>query len=467
LPGDGTEGQILLGGTDDLLREFEKCCSLDPERFSPMFSLLYQEQVHEKYAIAVLNGLTAYLKYQFGRVRPSNEWGPVKSSPDGASLASFLLTLLRLRPELWKYPYETASALQACCYTVDTSDDIELLILFVFRLSYDSDPESDTENIKSVSLNSVRGRIANGATVLAKRLEQELPDLLYFLLLKLSKDTTRSVRLSVLMGLPFLAHFRLEISWKLFDTICEKPDGLLWSSDGQRFLYSQYYKQFDRIRPYLERLRSKANTSEKAASAWGSLCTLAYLSDHITQEQLFDNLITLNSEKAWFGTIQVFMRNITHSKVGVLCNKGILLALQTSNFPEKLYPEVGKVFYSLDHYDNSIALKIAEIFIAGFPENEKFANQWHLFDWIASLSKHSPLLALAICEQVVDKFKTGQNAVTIYHGDGLVSAYTQIMREADQTDDMKMIQRAIVLQESLLKLNLPGMWEALNRSERS
>ena len=61
----------------------------------------------------------------------------------------------------------------------------------------------------------------------------------------------------------------------------------------------------------------------------------------------------------------------------------------------------------------------------------------------------------------------GFNPLPFFHGDGVISAMNQIMREADQSDDITFINRVISLQDRLLRLNLSGIWDALEKAGRN
>lgn len=56
------------------------------------------------------------------------------------------------------------------------------------------------------------------------------------------------------------------------------------------------------------------------------------------------------------------------------------------------------------------------------------------------------------------------NVSLLWRTEPLIAALNEILREADETDDPKLIQRAINLQDRFLKLDMRGMEELLNKA---
>jgi len=458
---------FLEEGTKGVIAEFRKCCSMNPARFLRFIEQLYGKRIYPKYAVALMEGVATHLLYRFGRLRRPQEWKPVEPLSDGPSLASFLLKWLGMYPNLWTIDGRAvATALQACCYVIESPSDVELLTLFLSRLAYHREPEEDQNDLEYLSLNSVRGKAAEGAINLAIRLmekEQELPELLFPLLLRFAKDPVAGVRVSLLFSLPAFTYHELERGWQLFEAVFEESNVRLWRYAG-KFLYYQYYHHFSRVHPYLEHMKAKG--LEITGGIWSRIQTLAYLSGHITESQLFDELVRLNHKDVWSGASLVFSTNIDKPEHRSTCEKGILRALQTETLPAEILSEIDGVFHKLSTDGSETTIVLAESFIMAFQDEKELCNRVWFFDWIASLSEHAPLAALHLCETFLDKIETSEAPCRIFHGDGLVSAYLQIMREADISDDPEIIERAISLQDRLLKLNLPGMWDALDKAGR-
>ena len=460
---------FLEGGTEGVLSEFKSCCALNPVRFLPLIERLYAESIYAQYAVSIIEGVATHLSYRFGNLRQPQEWQASEPLPEGISLASVLLKCLHDSPALWKEERAVATALQACAYVVKTPPAVRLLTRYFCRFVRHHEPENDTDNPNAPAFISIYGHIVEGVMVLAIRLLEQnrvLPEALFALLQTSASTADASGKASLLSSLPAFTYYEFEKGWQLFDAVFEKPDARLWPYT-QRFLYYQYSHHFDRVRPYLERMKNEA--SEIVGKTWGTLNTLAYLSGHVTEEQLFDQLISLNDEEVWSGAVQVFCANINRTEDRDACENGILRTLQFNALPTNVLSELDDVFKVLSSDESERTIAIAESFIAAFQDEDELCKLMRFFDWIASLSEHVPLAALHLCEKFLDKIEAVDPSPRIFHGEGLISAYLQVMREADDPDthDSELIGRAVSLQDRLLKLNLYGMWDALDKAGRA
>jgi hypothetical protein len=71
---------------------------------------------------------------------------------------------------------------------------------------------------------------------------------------------------------------------------------------------------------------------------------------------------------------------------------------------------------------------------------------------------------LELTETLAEKLETTMNAQQLWHTEPLIVALNEILREADETDNSELIQRAINLQDRFLRLDVRGMEELLNRA---
>ena len=116
-------------------------------------------------------------------------------------------------------------------------------------------------------------------------------------------DSHPAVRVSILRYLPIYAQYDFEGAWNLFHIAFNNPHPLLWQL-GEKFLYYQYYRNFDRVKPYIERIKQEAILT--SGEVYGRISTLCYLSEYIPENQFFHDLITLNNMAVWSGALQVF-----------------------------------------------------------------------------------------------------------------------------------------------------------------
>ncbi len=466
----------LVGGTDSIVATFRDCCAANPNRFLSVLDRVYSENYLKGYAIAVIEGVTTHLRYRFGNLQPPSEWKPVEPLPNGVELSLFLLKSLTKHADLWESGHTVAHALNICCHILDDSMDLEWLLLFLHRIARHENPEElkqvvfhDTkkgianEDIAHISLNSVRGIVAEGAIVLASRLlekGEKLPELLIPLLYRLAHDPIDAVPASLLQYLPAVAYYDPSLGWDIFE-IAIKDRQLLWPS-AERFLYYQYHDHFQKVKPFLDRMKVEI---EGAGESWGRISTLAYLAGHISENELFNDLTELNNKEAWLGAKQVFSANLESVQSKDKCERGLVRLLDQPQLDIAILERLDSVFQHVSTTNSESALKIAESYIKAFHSAEKLSQRFWFFDWIAKLSENAPLAALHICEIFLDKVEH-LPYLQVWHGEGLISAAIRILREADESDNQSLIVRAIRLQDRLLKINLGNISEVLDKASR-
>jgi hypothetical protein len=315
-------------------------------------------------------------------------------------------------------------------------------------------------------LNSVRGIVAEAAIELAISLlknGKELPELLSILLIRFAKDRNAGVRASTLRNLPLLAHYDFELGWDIFSKAFKDPHGHLWPF-GERFLYYQYHEHFERVKLYLERIKTEA--IEPAGETWGRISTLCYLSGHLPGNQLFGDLVRANNKGSWLGATQVFDANISDSKTRTMCEEGILRILRERPLPSEVLHRIDIMFDHLPVDGREAEIRIAESFVEAFESGQDFCERHCFFDWIPKLSNNSPRSALQLCEKILKKIAEVEPPRHLWNVEGLVIACLRILREADELDDQEFIRRAIYLQDQLLQLGFPKIQEAMDRSGR-
>ena len=473
------EEDRLIGGTDNVISTFRDCCAIDPVRFSPFIERIYQEKIYNEYAIAVMEGVASHLSYRFGNVRPAKEWKPAEPLLDGPSLGVSILKWLNIYPDLWNNGYAVAWALRSCCYVLEEPEDVEWLILFLARLANHRDPDEVKQTVFSkdkttiteddlghIALNSVRGIVAEAAIDLATNLlkkGKELPELLSILLIRFAKDRNAGVRAASLTNLPLLTHYDFELGWDIFSKAFKDPHGHLWSF-GERFLYYQYHGHFETVKPYLDRMKVEA--IESAGETWGRISTLCYLSGHLTEGQLFHDLVGLNGKGSWLGATEVFAANIGDSKTRGVCEEGILRILKNRPMLSEVLQRIDAMFDHLPVDGKEAEIRIAESFVTAFESGQAFCERHWFFDWVAKLSNNSPRSALEICDKILKKIAEAEPPRHLWHAEGIVSASLRILREADELDDQEFIRRAIHFQDQLLQLGFPEIQEAMDKAGR-
>jgi hypothetical protein len=460
-------GRDMVGGFSEIKSVLRDACCLHPTRFVVLFTRFIEEDLHKDYVWDIVGGVASHLRYRFENLKLAQQWEPIEPLPAGETLAATLLNWLECYWIIWENGNTVSRALEACCEVLIDSESAERLSLLLFWLytKYSSDKEIRTNNqdLVSTALNSIHGVAAQSTITLCNRLleqEQPLPELLLLLLRQVAGDTAIYVRLPVLQGLPFLMYKKPDLGWQLLADVFKEPQPHLWKYTEQ-CLYYQYRNNFDLVAPYLNRLLHEG--MEESGDIWGRISTLASLAGHISQEELFEILTKKESHGAWLGATQVFTANLDLQEHTAKCISGILAVLRYENLSNDIIREVDRCFKP----ERKITL-IQRGFALAFIEALSASTSEFDFDcfleWLGYESCLNPLSVLELIEALAEKFETTINASQLWKTEPLISAFNEILREADETDDPQLIQRAINLQDRFLRLGIRGMEELLNRA---
>jgi len=466
------------GGRDMIERVLSEAAAHDPVRYLDFVPTLERHGLQFGYVTNLLEGIASHLRYRFGRLQSPQGWQPVKPEPDGVVLACSLLDLLERHPKLWKDGRAVAHMLEACCEVLGDGDSAERITLLLYRLLRHPNPAEDrqrifgqgkegitTDDLRSEAINSVRGIAAGSAIGLCNRLleqEKKLPELLFPLLRHFAHDPVQAVRAALLDYLPFLTYKCRPWGWQLFHDIFREPQIHLWPL-AERHLYHQYREHFDDVAPFLERMRVEA--PEEAGSAWGRIATLISLSGRIGQDDLFQQLESLNTASAWKGAAQVFAANLDQHLNDDLCVSGLRRILKRKNLDEQVFNAIEHAFA---HKSQSRCLDEEFVlhFIDAIKPGDRHCDLREFLDWIADLASRDPVAALTICERLAVKLSELKPPYQIWHTEPLIAVLSSILREADETDDEALINRAVRLQDQFLRMDINGIEDFFEQAAR-
>jgi len=82
-----------------------------------------------------------------------------------------------------------------------------------------------------------------------------------------------------------------------------------------------------------------------------------------------------------------------------------------------------------------------------------------LIDWIEYQTTINPMIALELCENLLSRLQSFESKPSLWHSKPLISTLTTILREADEMDDLELINRAVRLQDQFLLMGIEGMEE--------
>ncbi|BAU04457.1 MULTISPECIES: caspase family protein [Nostocales] len=455
----------MIGGLSEVKGVLRDACSLHPERFIGLLTSFIRENLHQDYVCALVEGIAFHLHYRFGNFQPPQQWEPIEPLPEGEAIASILLNWLERYFVIWEEGQTVRYALEACCDVLTDSESVERLSLLLFWL-YSKYPEDRKIRVNShdiLNTASVHRVAAESAIKLCNRLlekEQPVPDLLLLLLRHAARDAAIYARIPILQHLPFLIHKNPDLGWQLLADVFKEPQPHLWKYTELCFYY-QYHHNFDIVAPYLNRLLYEG--MEEAGDIWGRLSTLASLAGHISQEQLFATLVKTNSNAAWQGVTQVFIANLELKEHTENCITGLINILGYKNISQEIIGKIDRCFEE-ETKRACIRREFALAFLEALPASARDIDFDGFLEWLGYESRRNPLSALELTETLAAKFESRMNVSLLWRTEPLIAALNEILREADETDDPKLIQRAINLQDRFLKLDMRGMEELLNKA---
>lgn len=201
---------------------------------------------------------------------------------------------------------------------------------------------------------------------------------------------------------------------------------------------------------------------EEAGETWGRLSTLASLAGYISQEKIFETLVTTNYD-AWKGTTQVFAANLDQQEHSAKCLSGLITVLRHTTLSNEIIRKIDKCFKE-ETKRRFIQREFAFAFLEALSASARGSDFDGFLEWLGYESRRNPISALELAEMLAEKLELKPNASMIWHTEPLIAALNEILREADVTDEPELIQRAINLQDRFLRLDIRGMEELLNSS---
>ncbi len=456
----------MVGGFSEVKGVLCDACSLHPTRFIVLFTGFIDENFHQDYICALVKGIADHLCYRFGNLQAPQQWKPIEPLPEGQALAATLLNWLERYSIIWEDGRAVSQVLKACCDVLLDAESAERLSLLLFWI-YSKYPNherirTNSNHLASIAINSVRGIAIESAMTLTNKLlekEQAVPEMLLLLLCQAAHDTEIYVRVSILRHLPFLMYKKPDLGWQLLADIFKEPQPHLWKYT-ERCFYYQYRNNFNQVAPYLNRLLHEG--MEEAGETWGRISALTSLAGHITQKKLFTTLAETDNIDAWKGVTEVFTANLELKEHTENCMCGLISILQRENLSEEIIRKIDR-YFAEETKRTVITREFAFTFLGALPASTRGFDFDGFLKWLSDESRRDPLSALELTETLAEKFETAMNA-SLPCTKPLIVALNEILREADETDNPQLIERAINLQDRFLQLDLRGMEEFLNRA---
>jgi len=479
-PASGRDWGDLIGGGEQVGSELREAASRAPVRFLRLLAdswLLVPDMFKED----ILDGCSQHGEHLFGRHQYDiNKWIPVER-PTGEVLVSGLLDELERHPVFWSLRREAARAL-AVVAEIAAPSSAERVAFHLLGFLHAPGPRGLGGNLVTIGLNSVRGKVAEAAVRMAiacVERQAEIPAMLRTALRLLVRDDSLAVRAMIVHHLPYFISRKLEFGWELLSLGINGADSELWVVGGD-CLYWAYRAQYKRIAPYLESLLNTAlqeandqpqggdSARHSAMGTWARIATLSSLSGHVPHEEHVHRLGALGRPEAWRAAADVWGVNASKLSLRQECLAGMRSAMEA--------PAGGRGAVASMHHVFSVSPPIAvpEDLIAKMfsIEIDSSADRSHYHPhaftkWLEATALVQPEHALGALDQLA-KFLQ-QSDRRLYDNGPIARALTALYREAEEremTDERRMLNRVVGIQDRLLSVGVHGLDEWLRAAER-
>jgi hypothetical protein len=462
---DEADGRWL--DLDQVSSQLTLAASRDAERFLKLLRTEWFE-IPPSYRRSILDGVTNHLRFRFGNLRSSAPWEPV-AQPDGAGLASQLLTELEAHGAVWRGTLAASQALSACAHILDVAADNErfaFLLIGTWR-STEPPPNTHADDLLASALNSARGVAAEAAAILARRIGESgapLNDLLRSSLTEFAQDESEAVRALLIHYLPAVQRDFPDFGWSLFTRAIEQASPSLWNQ-AEPCLYYAYRRDFARIEPFLR--AAEAQVATGTGAMWGRIASLAMLAGYLSLEQLLATLRLLGNAEAWRGTASVFATNAPQPELKDQCLAGLRIVLDDPLGQGMAVQEMTSLFRGVRANEIPCEVLARYFEVLGSSEHGHSPSLYEFQKWLAQRVQVAPEEALSAAELALRKGPPG--ALHVWDQELYPKILTSLFRETEDREEQDggvFLRRVIALQDALIKLGSTQIYSWLTAAER-
>ncbi len=462
---------FLIGSKREVGRQLCEAASRQAIRFLRLLPANWHD-IPSDFRNDMLEGVANYLAYRHGNLQANNRWLP-QEEPDAATLTRQILDELERHPLHWHHNRAASSALQACASIIKNQNDAERLVFLAIgfeTLREKSISEDDSGDLIDTGIKMLRGHVVEALMILADQLQENgipFPELLTPTLRRFASDEQPAIRALIIRRLPYLQSKNPALGWDLFDLALQGDATGLWEI-AEPCLYYAYHDHIGKVTPVLTRMLNES--TGKALETWGRISALAALANRIVFALWLKDLETLNSSDAWHGAATVWTNSKNAQRHREQCFAGIAAGLHPQN------PHSAMVANELHHLFRDItppisipAAMLERCFSIFETYSKNGRRELYDFDnWLNATAQRDPEQALIVTELYlvhVKKIKTD-----LYdHKNNFTQLLTRLFAQAEEqeeSDNGLMLQRVVVVQDSLLALGLGKINDWLKAAER-
>ena len=461
---------FLVGGEEQVGGQLREAASRQPSRFLRLLTNCWAD-ISEMFRDEIMDGVANYLSHCHGNLQANGAWVPLEG-PDAQSLAGDLLDELERHPNHWRLSRAASNALQACSHVIRDTNNAErvaFLAIDFTNIREESPIKGDSVDLITAGINMTSGHVAEAVMILANGLWEhgiQFPSLLPCVLRRLARNEHPAIRALMLRRLPYLQSRSPELGWELFNLCMEEASGQ-WEN-AEHCLYYTYRDHFEKVAPFLERLRNEGEGKE--LEVWGRISALVALSGRLNFADWIEELKTLDSTDAWSGAASVWTHTENIKQHRNQCVAGIEAGLSADS--SHAVAVAGRVEDLFRDDESLICIPIPLIrscFDAFELDNENKHHRLFGFEkWLNATSCSDPEQALAIAELYL-AYVSRTKPYLYDHENSLTQLMTRLFAEAEEreeSDQGAMLHRVVVVQDMLLSLGVNSLNDWLKAAER-
>jgi len=459
-----------MGGNSQVGGQLREAASRSPSRFMALLDT-HWDAVLGRFRNDILDGARTYLAYRYGNLQ-ANNWTPV-DEPVAVTLARQVLDELERHPDHWHHSRDAARALEGAAHVVKDTPTAARLVALAYpflSLHEESSVSGDSVNLLTHGINVAKGNVADALMILATQLQKEntpWPEHLAPMLREFAGDHHPAVRAVVLRRLPYLQQHAPDIGWEIFRQTMQGDSDDLWQM-AEPCLYYTYHQHFEVVQPWLDCLYRQG--INRNLEIWGRISALAALSKKIDLSSLLESLKALNAESAWCGAAGVWTHPSNVQQHREQCIDGLEAGIDPGNqFALSVAREIGHFFDKSTTFFK-IPMPILQrcfALLADTPDNSRLVL--HGMDaWLNAAVQQDPAYALELTEMYLALKRKKQADIYDYENN-LTQLLTRLFSQAEEqeeSDSGAMLQRVVVLQDTLMAMGMRGIEDWLKANER-
>ena len=463
---------FLIGGEREVGSELGEAASRQPTRFVSLL-LTNWNKISDQFRDDIMDGAATYLERCYGNLQKNASWAPLEK-PDPTVLARQILDELEIHAAYWHHKRVASRAIKGCANVIVEAPDAARLTLLAIEFSTlveESSISGDSVDLLTKGINMARGNAAETLMILANNLEQKRaawPDALAPALRLFAVDKDQAIRALLLRRMAYLQSHKLDLGWELFErAITEHAEGL-WAI-AEPCLYYAYHQRYDIVAPWLTHLYREG--SGKDLEVWGRISALVALSKQMTLPNLIANLRTSNSVEGWQGAASVWTHSENAQKHREQCLAGLEAGLNSEN-PHAI--AVARKFRSFFRETSPLIaiplqlLRRCLVLLA--TETDSARIDIFGFDaWLNASSILDPMTTLEALEIYLE-FVRRTKTYLYDHENNFTQLLTRLFAQAEEQEELDgggMLQRVVIVQDTLLALGVSGVDDWLKVAERS